>query len=721
MAGPELTVYNAESEADVLSSAVRHTEYKTKGMSKKVLRTLAGKQMYSWTPASPGHLRYVAVKELGKFLKTDRSAMRRAVKYGHLLNDLVQAPDAHEAWIVGVILYICLVPNEQMTLLENADIWSAKSMKEWQLKAKALSLRLKALQNTVRLNLTPLFEIDVLTNRGVGEVNWNEEQSNRTTNLRTTDHTYKEVFAESAAIFSKGKNAGLAPRHNNWNSFWEKRWEWAPTGSVHSQHHEDEKYIAKERTLRNKFYTLCAMGELPFSHFASRTPSICAWPSTKYEWGKMRAIYGVDLTSFIMAAFGMQGCEETLGVEFPIGSAANEASVRRAVRRTLTGLLPFCLDFDDFNSQHSISSMQAVIDAYLHVHKGSMSEEQKYAVAWTSKSISNMVMMGSEHVRATHYKLAGTLLSGCRLTTFLNTVLNKVYINLAGESARYNPSLHNGDDVNIGVTSVWQATQVMKGLHERGARVQPAKCFLGSIMEFLRIDHRRDERGQYLARSVATYVHGKCESIVPNDLPALIEAMESRRAELEARGADGSSTQKLFQVTAGRVADIWQVEVSELVNFRNTHRAAGGLSMDLYADTEVNYESRVENRELSELVGAEAVTGRILPGAYAYARKLTRNLFSEAYINKIAALVDRAVYSATAAKRVTLVRTTYNVRWWMLAKQKYGCYKHDLTYAKMRLVKMFGLPMHMLKDSVGNVYGDLAKYNDMRMWAKILL
>ena len=239
-----------------------------------------------------------------------------------------------------------------------------------------------------------------------------------------------------------------------------------------------------------------------------------------------------------MAAFGMEGCEEMLGAEFPVGRSATEEKVRGAVRRTLVGLVPFCLDFDDFNSQHSVSSMRAVIDAYLAVHGPSLSEQQRKAIAWTSLSIEDMIMVGSQHVDAKRYKLAGTMLSGCRLTTFINTMLNKIYISTSHPHADNSPSLHNGDDVNIGVTSIREATKIMAGLSARGARLQPKKCFIGGIMEFLRIDHRRSERGQYLARSIATYVHGKCESIVPNDLPAVVEALYSRKSEMEARGAD---------------------------------------------------------------------------------------------------------------------------------------------------------------------------------------
>jgi hypothetical protein len=67
----------------------------------------------------------------------------------------------------------------------------------------------------------------------------------------------------------------------------------------------------------------------------------------------MRAIYGTDITSYVLTHFALLDCEESLPAQFPIGSKATTAKVVACVGAVLDNATPFCLDFEDFNSQHS--------------------------------------------------------------------------------------------------------------------------------------------------------------------------------------------------------------------------------------------------------------------------------------------------------------------------------------------------------------------------------
>lgn len=60
-----------------------------------------------------------------------------------------------------------------------------------------------------------------------------------------------------------------------------------------------------------------------------------AYASIKYEWAKLRAIYGTDLTSYILTHFAFYNCEDCLPPMFPVGQKANPKFLKQRVRATL--------------------------------------------------------------------------------------------------------------------------------------------------------------------------------------------------------------------------------------------------------------------------------------------------------------------------------------------------------------------------------------------------
>lgn len=131
----------------------------------------------------------------------------------------------------------------------------------------------------------------------------------------------------------------------------------------------------------------------------------------------MRALYGCDLESYRLTDFGFSDAENTLPSFMPTGKKATEENVTRILKSMQTGI-PFCFDYDDFNSQHSILSMQTVMEAWLEVFCEDISEEQIVACKWAISSLEEMTF----NVNGTNYKAYATLFSGWRLTSFINTV-----------------------------------------------------------------------------------------------------------------------------------------------------------------------------------------------------------------------------------------------------------------------------------------------------------
>jgi len=401
--------------------------------------------------------------------------------------------------IAGVIVWAMILEGQDRTLLNYCGVW------QWQFNnvldfadriKKNFTLRLKALQNTIQYDLTSFFEFEVLTNRGLGEVDWKKEKLHRI-QPNLVSFSKEQIYEKSYELFTLVKAKGQIPKRQRWKTFWDQRWKWAPTGTYHSQYPSDDQYRAKERALRHKLYTLCSMPKVDFDYFSKRTPECRAWPSTKYEWGKQRAIYGVDLTNFVLSSFGMLGAEELLSKEFPIGPSATTLNVSNNVKEVLRNGVPFCFDFEDFNSQHDNEQMAAVLFAYCDVFKDNITEQQAFAIQWTATAINNTFV---KDINSTWYKTKGTLMSGWRLTTFMNTVLNKVYVSLCDEESSL-VTIHNGDDVLAAVQRISDLQQFMVRCKRHNIRFQASKCYLASIAEFLRIDHKtnKGQGGQFSA------------------------------------------------------------------------------------------------------------------------------------------------------------------------------------------------------------------------------
>lgn len=84
-----------------------------------------------------------------------------------------------------------------------------------------------------------------------------------------------------------------------------------------------------------------------------------------------------------MSHFAFYNYEDCLPAHFPVGKKARPAYVRSRISAILEKAVPFCIDFEDFNSQHSNENMQAVIQAYMDAYQDRISPEQLVAMEWT--------------------------------------------------------------------------------------------------------------------------------------------------------------------------------------------------------------------------------------------------------------------------------------------------------------------------------------------------
>lgn len=397
--------------------------------------------------------------------------------------------------------------------------------------------RAKQAQSIIRNDLNLIFELNVLVNRVNKEVDWEQEIINRSIKPNMATPNLDKLKQDCVDVFIKAKIERKKPvKFATWKDYDLQRWAIAPQGAVHSDYEQDNRII---KTLpsryRNKFTVLNAYPATDLSYWLNREPKITARASTKYEWGKVRAQYGCDLTSYRLTDFAFNAVEDTLPCFMPTGSSATETNVKKLLHTMRSGI-PFCFDYDDFNSQHSKESMVTVLRAWLTVFSSDLSDDQIRAAQWVLESINNM----EYYIGDSKHRAVGTLFSGWRLTSFINTVLNYVYQKQCDIDQNTQYSIHNGDDVFADCFSVKNILNIYKKCRDINIRAQTSKMSIATISEFLRMDiNTKNPTGeQYLSRAVATLVHSRVESGPPTDTLSVYKAHEERTRALQKRGAD---------------------------------------------------------------------------------------------------------------------------------------------------------------------------------------
>lgn len=549
--------------------------------------------------------------------------------------------EIHNGFMAGVMLWLSQLDEIELTWVLKSSILHAPDPVSFMKAGKEISVRAKSYQNIVYHDLRKLFEIDVLVNRGYGKVDWQQEYNNRTS-PQLAKVSYKQIYKQSFNLFKRYDSGASKPRKLDWKTFWGSRWQWTATGSTHTQYEQDKKYISKDRKLSNKFVSFIKMPEFDFDYFYSRKPEIQAWSSIKYEWGKQRAIYGTDITSYVLAHYAFYNCEDCLPNDFPVGKKATPQRVKGRVRAVLEDNIPYCIDFEDFNSQHSNDNMAAVIHAYINAYRRHLSHDQIKAAEWTAESIYSTTIndnMGLKKV----YKSNGTLMSGWRLTTFINSILNYLYskILLSKRTTVYR-SVHNGDDVLVGTDNFALTTNVLKTARHFGIRLQRSKCAFGGIAEFLRVDHVRGMHGQYLTRNVATLIHSRIESTLATDVRDAVEAMEDRLGEFESRGGNINTAARLRETYYKHLSQVFNLTVDELYIVKMSHKVVGGVSKRQNALVKYLIEAHVRGKTTTEeLPGIDE-----MPGIHSYADQVAKTLNIEDKKTKVAERILKATHKA---------------------------------------------------------------------------
>lgn len=458
--------------------------------------------------------------------------------------------------------------------------------------------------------LSQLYEINVLVNRLDIQINWQEEKENRV-NPKLAMVKLHDVYQHAITLFSMAKQSGKKPVKMSFEEYWSQRAVAMPAGAIHDEDPEYKKLIKKlPREVKNKKGFASALPYLEHSTMMEKEEKIDSYTSTKYEWGKTRALYGCDFTSHVHADFGLLACEETFPFFVPTGDSANSNYIEE-VMRPYKNFIPVCYDYEDFNSQHSIPNMKAVIQAWLMVYKETLSHEQQESILWTINSVDKQYVNNSQ--TDDRYQTKGTLFSGWRLTSFINTALNYCYLAQAGINDITSLHMHNGDDVFATTNNLHEAIQLYVNAKCLGIRANMTKMSIGTIAEFLRTDMRSKTPDglQYLARGISTFTHSRIESSAPMTYRNLVEAYKTRYEEILKRGGKEKLVNNLYRKQlffARKLFNVSQELQSKLLEYNTI---CGGLNNNGVITNEEIYEVEMFGKTLTEYDIATVVNNGI--------------------------------------------------------------------------------------------------------------
>jgi hypothetical protein len=376
----------------------------------------------------------------------------------------------------------------------------------------------------------------------------------------------------------------------------------------------------------------------------------------------------------MLADLAYPDCEQALPKYISIGKNASAKRVAKHMSLLTPGMVPLCFDYEDFNSQHSTESMRAVLAAYRCIHADDMTMQQLNAALWTECSLDNMIISENRSLGLREYKAAGTLLSGWRLTTMVNSVLNRVYLEWAGCLDHAVAAVHSGDDVFVATTSIAQAETFLRKARSAGIRAQPAKAATGSIAEFLRVEHRTGATGaQYLPRACATLVHSRIESRQALSLQTALDAVAMRTDEMLDRGAEPRFMSAATTLLEEKLCTmVFNTPIEVATAYRRLHPLEGGTGWTpdptgTRVVTEVKARAELDDGKYAPIVEY------MIPGMYDLARWFARlvpaKLDTGHLIHKMALATERSL--VRVRRKVELERypvTKYEIENYVMYK-----------------------------------------------------
>jgi hypothetical protein len=405
--------------------------------------------------------------------------------------------DQAAAWLMFTAVLSKYVSSQPARLAYRA-VMDPKGCKQLTTVLKALGL------NSTQLGAV-FCEAQCLQGRGVGEVDLMAEAGYRVSDSVTEKVVDVDETALRSAIrhILERELRGTEVEFEDPEVYWSRRWVWCVNGA-HGRALEQHEAKWAVSTIEKRIHRKV------FSENTKLNP-VLEWSGVSYfsasqklESGKSRALFAGDSATYVAFNHLLSPVEKAWRGERCIldpGKDGMAGMVRRVQRLRSGASVNVMLDYDDFNSQHTLRSMQIVFEELCAL--------TRYPEALAAKIVKSFVR-GRVFVGGVDMGYSkGTLMSGHRATSFINTVLNEAYIAVAAPMLYECKSMHVGDDVFIAAHDMAQAAALLDAIGKSEFRLNPMKQSVGvHTAEFLRLAMGETCARGYVCRSIAAVVCG---------------------------------------------------------------------------------------------------------------------------------------------------------------------------------------------------------------------
>jgi len=259
----------------------------------------------------------------------------------------------------------------------------------------------------------------------------------------------------------------------------------------------------------------------------------------KYETGgKERVLLPGSLVHFLLFCYVLTVAEKQSQIGSVRLNTIPDDAIINFDRKMATGIHHFLYDWADFNEQHSADEMAAVIR---ELNK-TVNAPRDYAM-FVDAIAEGMYHMQLQDREGRRHKIWKGLYSGWRGTTWINSVLNFVYIDVALMSYErlYNtrPVLmidHGGDDIDIMLSDGTDGEKLLKVMDSMLFNANKWKQMVGKRSEFFRntISNRRVYASP--TRALASFVAGDWEGSGNAKLVERLYSLLDQVAKMRRRG-----------------------------------------------------------------------------------------------------------------------------------------------------------------------------------------
>jgi hypothetical protein len=384
---------------------------------------------------------------------------------------------------------------------ERALDWAVRSVLDPE-GSKCVTTALKSLG----WNSTPmgamLVEMNCLLGRGVKPCDWEREISSRVkvdpgmlaqVDLSALRSAVRKIYAEEL------RTEVLFPEMGVW---WDHRWAWCVNGSHSSGLPRYEPKYAVTVPGLSRIHRRVFSENISANPVPDWNGKMYVSYSEKLEPGKCRAVFAGDSVTYFAFEHLVKPVEKAwrnYSVVLDPGHGGHAGMVDRIRKIARSSPLHVMLDYDDFNSQHSNEAQKIVI-------------EELVAATGYDAVLGAKLVSSFDHVYICTpdgpKRVTGTMMSGHRCTSLINSVLNKAYLMALYPPLEHMSTVHVGDDVYVGARSFGEAEALLDSVSGK-VRINPLKQSIGTeSFEFLRVATRGSNSYGYLARAVATSVGG---------------------------------------------------------------------------------------------------------------------------------------------------------------------------------------------------------------------